>query len=46
MWLMQQRAERRAEAVRQDEALGKDVGTALAQAASFRDGGTGSWVST
>jgi serine/threonine-protein kinase len=38
VWLVRQRAERRAETVRQEEALRQDVGTALAQAASFRDG--------
>jgi serine/threonine-protein kinase len=38
VWLIRQQAERQAEAVRQEEALRKDVDMALAQAASFRDG--------
>jgi serine/threonine-protein kinase len=38
VWLVWQQAERRAEAARQEEALRKDVGTALDQAVSLRDG--------
>jgi serine/threonine-protein kinase len=38
VWLVRQQAERRAEAGRQEEALRKEVGTARAQAATFRDG--------
>jgi serine/threonine-protein kinase len=36
MWLVQQRAERRAEGARHDAKLRKDVGTAVAQAVSLR----------
>jgi serine/threonine-protein kinase len=36
MWLVQQRAERRAEAARHDAELRNDVGTAVAQAVSLR----------
>jgi hypothetical protein len=38
VWLVRQHAERRAEARRQEETLRKEVGTALAQAVSFRKG--------
>jgi hypothetical protein len=38
VWLVQQRAERRAEARRQEEALRAEVGTALAQAVRLRQG--------
>jgi serine/threonine-protein kinase len=37
VWLVQQHAERRVEAARREEALRKDVNTALAQSAGFRD---------
>jgi serine/threonine-protein kinase len=36
VWLVQQQAERRAEAARQEKELRKEVGTAVAQAVSFR----------
>jgi tetratricopeptide (TPR) repeat protein len=38
VWLVRQHAERRAEAARRDRELRQEVGTALAQAASFRKG--------
>jgi serine/threonine protein kinase/Flp pilus assembly protein TadD len=38
VWLVQQHAERQAEAARQEQALRKDVETALAQAVTFRKG--------
>jgi serine/threonine-protein kinase len=38
VWLVQQHAERRAEAARQEQELRKEVGTALDQAVSFRNG--------
>jgi serine/threonine-protein kinase len=38
LWLVREQAERRTEAARQEEALRKDVGTALAQAVGLRQG--------
>src|SRR5262249_11097609 len=38
VWFVREQAERRAEVVRQEETLRKEVGTALAQAVRFRKG--------